>query len=726
MKKFPFSLSLSFSLITVIVIAFVSCKNELDISYSMSGDWYAEYAAQDNVANGEYSRVVQAYHFDGNGTGYWYKFLLPADSEEPIDMYGGHVFGTFTYTMGDEGVLNIHLDKDISGTERTRQLAYGEGTMDGTDNDGDYALQRATEAQMLWCRYWDETMNGGSSLVGLWLGVENYRDNTALRMQWATGDKMVMGSINANNQSSMSDIPVVSISDLTFILSSYLSSFAKDKPIWAATGVDDVSVSYKDNEEASSSFPVPPSLTLQCTVPAAYNSELYGQTKQIITVPMVGYSATMGDTLQLQNICAAVKLNLTNATPNPVVVDEVILTSDNYRLNGQIELRDFDGKIPNLQPQTTTTKAQRTMTLTFGQGKFTSFQINGGEMHTIFVPVLPTGDDNFTVEMRCHPVLPEGVPSTTYSYTYSNKVNLPAMERNTTQSIDISLSFANPDFTSTGSFSVSDDKAVYFAKANLTAHCEEFGTDPHVDLGHWKRWTFALLKDQTSMVETNGGMADTYNDTPDMSLFSYGCTGYYNGQTCWKPNSTMWEHRTGWDDYTNCWWFYNEDLTGTADWGYNAIIGAGNKENSGWRTLSSKEWEYLLRWRKGHAEKYGLATVKGVKGLILLPDIWTQPTGCKWAAQAMHYADNTYNDDQWEQMESAGAIFLPAAGTRIFEVGYVNWLVKVQGVQDEGRYWSTTQVGDKWADFLYFYEDNVSLGNMGKHDGAAVRLVRDM
>ena len=92
----------------------------------------------------------------------------------------------------------------------------------------------------------------------------------------------------------------------------------------------------------------------------------------------------------------------------------------------------------------------------------------------------------------------------------------------------------------------------------------------------------------------------------------------------------------------------------------------------------------------------------------------------------MHYADNTYNDDQWEQMESAGAIFLPAAGTRIFEVGYVNWLVKIQGVQDEGRYWSTTQVGDKWADFLYFYEDNVSVGNMGKHDGAAVRLVRDL
>ena len=157
MKKLPFPVFVFF-----FVIFFSSCKNELDISYSMSGDWYAEYAAQDNVANGEYSRVVQAYHFDGNGTGYWYKFLLPADSDEPIDMYGGHVFGTFTYTMGDEGVLNIHLDNDINGTERTRQLTYGEGTMEGTDNDGDYALQRATEAQMLWCRYWDETMNGRS------------------------------------------------------------------------------------------------------------------------------------------------------------------------------------------------------------------------------------------------------------------------------------------------------------------------------------------------------------------------------------------------------------------------------------------------------------------------------------------------------------------------------------------------------------------------------------
>ena len=124
MKKLPFPVFVFF-----FVIFFSSCKNELDISYSMSGDWYAEYAAQDTVAKGEYSRVVQAYHFDGNGTGYWYKFLLPADSDEPIDMYGGHVFGTFTYTMGDEGVLNIHLDNDINGTERTRQLTYGEGLM---------------------------------------------------------------------------------------------------------------------------------------------------------------------------------------------------------------------------------------------------------------------------------------------------------------------------------------------------------------------------------------------------------------------------------------------------------------------------------------------------------------------------------------------------------------------------------------------------------------------
>ncbi|MBQ7741575.1 MAG: hypothetical protein IJT90_01430 [Bacteroidaceae bacterium] len=435
MKKFSFSLSLSLCIVGLLL---VGCKNELEITYQMSGDWYADYAAVDTLEDIDYSRIVQAYHFNGNGTGYWYKFMLPDDSEEPIDMLGG----SFSYSTDDDGSFVILLDKETNGTERTRRLTYADGALTGSDADGDYTLRHATDSEMLWCRYWNETLNGGSNLVGLWLALEDYRDNTALRMQWAADDKMVVGSINANNQSTMLSVPVVSMADMTFIMNSYVSSLAQDRPVWAATGVDDVSVSYKDNNDASTFFPLPPSLTLQCTVPATYTTSMYGGDRQIINVPMVGYSATRGDTLQLQNLCAAVKVCLSNATESAVVLDEVVVSSDYYRLNGQIELPDFDGQIANIQPQTTTTKAQRTVSLTFAKEAKALFTIpNGGETRTVFVPVLPTGADNFTVEVRCHPVQAEGVADTTYSY--SDKMTLPAMERNTTQSMEVTLRTEN-------------------------------------------------------------------------------------------------------------------------------------------------------------------------------------------------------------------------------------------------------------------------------------------
>ena len=66
MKKFLFSLLFPFSLS---LLFFVSCKNELEITYQMSGDWYADYVVEDSLETADYSRIVQAYHFNSNGTG---------------------------------------------------------------------------------------------------------------------------------------------------------------------------------------------------------------------------------------------------------------------------------------------------------------------------------------------------------------------------------------------------------------------------------------------------------------------------------------------------------------------------------------------------------------------------------------------------------------------------------------------------------------------------------
>ena len=262
---------------------------------------------------------------------------------------------------------------------------------------------------------------------------------------------------------------------------------------------------------------------------------------------------------------------------------------------------------------------------------------------------------------------------------------------------------------SKSTFSVGEGVSVRFSRGNLQYQAST-GT-----------WRFA--EHQFDYLATaNNNISSTYSGWID--LFAWGTSGWNSGANCYQPWSTS---GTDSDYYPGG--SYTNSLTGqyaNADWGvYNAISNGGNKTGL-WRTLSRDEWTYLFYTRTDASNKYATARIEQIPGIVILPDVWTLPTGLLFTPGMNGYYSNTYTVDQWTRMEEAGAIFLPAAGTRIFEVGYVNWLVKVQGVQDEGRYWSTTQVGDKWADFLYFYEDNVSLGNMGKHDGAAVRLVRDL
>ena len=117
------------------------------------------------------------------------------------------------------------------------------------------------------------------------------------------------------------------------------------------------------------------------------------------------------------------------------------------------------------------------------------------------------------------------------------------------------------------------------------------------------------------------------------------------------------------------------------DWGwFNAIA----KDQTGdatyapgvWSLLSQYEWQYLLNTRNNAKAKRGFANIYGVNGLILLPDNWT------WTPQYSQYefvpfshlisiTDSDpgtitwtpYPNEVWAEMEAAGAVFLPAAGS---------------------------------------------------------------
>lgn len=176
---------------------------------------------------------------------------------------------------------------------------------------------------------------------------------------------------------------------------------------------------------------------------------------------------------------------------------------------------------------------------------------------------------------------------------------------------------------------------------------------------------------------------------------------------------------------------YN-DYAAFTDWGTNAITNGGNEANL-WRTLTSDEWIYLFYNRTNAATLFGLGSVNGVKGTILLPDNWTLPVGASFTASTTrgladqgsyyynsndnNFSHNTYTAEQWAAMESAGAVFLPVAGNRIgMDVDYVG---------SGGNYWSATPYDTNYAYSLDFglYGLNPQIGST-RRSGLSVRLVK--
>ena len=177
----------------------------------------------------------------------------------------------------------------------------------------------------------------------------------------------------------------------------------------------------------------------------------------------------------------------------------------------------------------------------------------------------------------------------------------------------------------------------------------------------------------------------------------------------------------------------NDYVGSFVDWGTNQI--GGDVPNT-WRTLTDDEWRYLLTYRTNANDLVGIAQVNGVNGLILLPDNWVAPDGIAFKP-GFHIKDGadyyaayqTFTAEQWTKLETAGAVFLPAAGLRRDGslVSYVQYCGSdVDFVQYCGYYWSATEGDSNYAYFLRFYSGEARMYNGGHYLGRAVRLVKDL
>ncbi|MGM9818793.1 MAG: hypothetical protein ACI30B_07430 [Paludibacteraceae bacterium] len=262
-----------------------------------------------------------------------------------------------------------------------------------------------------------------------------------------------------------------------------------------------------------------------------------------------------------------------------------------------------------------------------------------------------------------------------------------------TEDVALTAEFAaNPVYNAVaGVFSVGEGKQVQFSAGNL-----QYTQSADV-------WAFAA--NQYDMVGTANGNGSELANTIDLFGWS-GSTG-----------SAKWGVSTSTS---------NSDYSGDfADWGQN--IGDGNT----WRTLTNDEWEYLRSTRANAASLMGVARINldaegttYANGLILLPDTWTCPEGITFKSGfASDYSIQAYADYQtftlaeWQKLEAAGAVFLPASGGRYGS--------SIYDVQYFGYYWSATPYDSGFADFLRFGSGGADWSGGSRYNGFAVRLVQD-
>ena len=268
-------------------------------------------------------------------------------------------------------------------------------------------------------------------------------------------------------------------------------------------------------------------------------------------------------------------------------------------------------------------------------------------------------------------------------------------------------------------FSVSATKKVVFSPGNLQYQAST------------NTWRFA--EHQYDYIGAdNSNIASDYTGWID--LFGWGTSGYNDGKNCYQP----WSTSTTPSDY-NALNDGGADLysgNGRANWGYNKISNGGNKENSGWRTLTDAEWNYLL-FTRAAATIGGVENVRFAKsrlnyenarrGVILFPDNFVYPEGVKELdiayvnSPSCGLHKNNYSYEEWAKMEAAGAIFLPITMDRN------NTTVSISYDGDTwGSYWTSKNYNATNAFYLYFINGSLEVRTAQKHKGFAVRLVRDL
>ena len=335
------------------------------------------------------------------------------------------------------------------------------------------------------------------------------------------------------------------------------------------------------------------------------------------------------------------------------------------------------------------------------------YSINTSSLSTIWVALKPITSGNIDIYAAKGKDL--------YRKTVTGD---PTLAANTLTPITVTAPLVPGALSGLFSVNASHD-LVYFSQGNLRA---EWNWDSSISKYSWDHFNFAT--NQYDFIGATPGNTRLDNPIiPDkVDLFGWST---HDGENYFGINSSTAEE------------YYDADFY---DWGIANIQNGGGRYK--WRTPGYGELNYLNFTRsastvKGASNarfaKVWIMGAPGYYGFVLFPDNYVHPSLLsdpfkKEDINNCHnYAVSLLASD-WDMMEAAGAVFLPAGGYR----DGTTVTLKLYGTE-YGDYWTSTETtnqgssNDRYAIMLNFGRDEESdffdFYNFPRYNGCSVRLI---
>lgn len=214
-------------------------------------------------------------------------------------------------------------------------------------------------------------------------------------------------------------------------------------------------------------------------------------------------------------------------------------------------------------------------------------------------------------------------------------------------------------------------------------------------------------------------------------MFSPGLLQFNHSEKKWRIATNQWEvlaeknadrfksDFTGWIDLFS--WSTTKSVYGVffgfdypdlfegefVDWGELVT------NYTGWHTLSSEEWIYLLYQRPERGERTPMrAIVAGRMGYVIFPDDYVNP-GVDYKVDTSFFNENEFSTAEWAKLEFEGAVFLPFAG-----------LMRENDILGGGYYWTSSKDEGDMVIALEMDAGVVKEEFLSRKYGCAVRLVK--